>query len=397
MSVLDDNLLEELTSSLGGLRLQLPERGPARSPLGTAPISPFAVGCIGDGKPGWPATPPRSRTTSDNGRYAGYCGSSPPVGDCSLPLIQPRTTAPLPSPLAIRHDFRGYFGASRSGPHFPTTPLSPPTSAGVYALPSPGVFAASPFSSGLPPSPYHPDSWAAGPKPRSRCPPAAAPLAARESVHHPVSFPYLVIVDFEATFDPPVTVAPAPGQMPRRAADQEIIEFPLVVFDTQLNKVVDEFHAYVRPVRRPQLTRACTESTGIDQSTIDTAATFPAVFERALGFLAEYEARARATGGALAYVTCGDWDLRKMLPQQCRLAGLAVPPGFRRWINVKRAFADHRLMEQCPMRDMLRHLGLPFIGKRHSGIDDARNVASVLKRLIETGYQPVLTTDPKSP
>ncbi|RKP34969.1 ribonuclease H-like domain-containing protein, partial [Dimargaris cristalligena] len=192
---------------------------------------------------------------------------------------------------------------------------------------------------------------------------------------------YLIIVDFEATFDPPSSHPPTGGPNTRRTNNQEIIEFPLVVFDMKLNKVVDEFHHYVRPVHRPLLTRACIESTGIDQRTIDQADTFPSVFERARFFIGEYDMRARAAGGSLTFVTCGDWDLRKMLPQQCRLSGTSVPTCFRRWINVKKSFAEYFQTEPQNMRDMLSHLGLPLIGKHRSGIDDARNVASVLKRL----------------
>ena len=47
-----------------------------------------------------------------------------------------------------------------------------------------------------------------------------------------------------------------------------------------------------------------------------------------------------ATGGkTFAFVTCGDWDLKTMLPAQLALIGRAKPPtAFRRWINIKQAF-----------------------------------------------------------
>ena len=40
-------------------------------------------------------------------------------------------------------------------------------------------------------------------------------------------------------------------------------------------------------------------------------------------------------------MTCGDWDLKTALPTQCRLSGVAVPPHFSRWCNMKRSFQEH--------------------------------------------------------
>lgn len=38
---------------------------------------------------------------------------------------------------------------------------------------------------------------------------------------------------------------------------------------------------------------------------------------------------------SFAFVTCGDWDLRDLLPNQCRYLGLEVPHYFKSWINMK--------------------------------------------------------------
>lgn len=36
-----------------------------------------------------------------------------------------------------------------------------------------------------------------------------------------------------------------------------------------------------------------------------------------------------------AFVTCGDWDLRQLLPRQCLHTGLNIPAYFKSWINIK--------------------------------------------------------------
>ena len=36
------------------------------------------------------------------------------------------------------------------------------------------------------------------------------------------------------------------------------------------------------------------------------------------------------------FVTCGDWDLRKMLPGQCNHFNLKHANYFKKWINIKK-------------------------------------------------------------
>ncbi|KAJ1980904.1 ERI1 exoribonuclease 3 [Dimargaris verticillata] len=324
-----------------------------------------------------PVTPPHSATPIGRHGPGSYSG--------------PYWNSPLGSPgfhYSGSLGYRSSLGTPKRGKWNTISPASTPsTRSPVYAYPS-----------SAPPGPQSPlPASAVTNDTNAGLPSVIGPVAQRFQAPR-ARFHYLVIIDFEATFDPPSPNVPANSQGGRRPSNQEIIEFPLVVFDLTMNKVVDEFHRYVRPIHRPQLTRACIESTGIEQRVVDNADTFAKVFEDAMMFIGEYDMRARATGGATAFVLCGDWDLRKMLPQQCKLSGLPVPACFRRWINLKKGFAEF-VNTECPtnMREMLQRLKLPLIGRHHSGIDDARNVASVLKRLIELGYEPALTTNPDTP
>lgn len=63
----------------------------------------------------------------------------------------------------------------------------------------------------------------------------------------------LLVLDFEATCDS------------EKFSPPEIIEFPVVVFDTATLRIEEEFHQYVRPTVNPQLTPFCTQLTGIQQ------------------------------------------------------------------------------------------------------------------------------------
>ena len=42
-----------------------------------------------------------------------------------------------------------------------------------------------------------------------------------------------------------------------------------------------------------------------------------------------------------AFVTCGDWDLKTLLPRQCIHTGLGIPAYFKSWINIKMVRLGH--------------------------------------------------------
>jgi ERI1 exoribonuclease 3 len=126
---------------------------------------------------------------------------------------------------------------------------------------------------------------------------------------------YLTVLDLEATCDS--------GPWPT----QDIIEFPVVVVDCA--RLGDPqyipsqlFRRYVRPIQRPQLTDFCTGLTGISQDTVDAAEPFASLLREFEQFFLDL-----SQGGlkSVAFVTCGDWELRSMLPWQCARAGVKVP------------------------------------------------------------------------
>ena len=100
-----------------------------------------------------------------------------------------------------------------------------------------------------------------------------------------------------------------------------------------------------------------------------------------------------------AFLTCGDWDLKTMLPKQLGLVGSVsgldssgqlVPP-YNRWINVKQPFLQQlKLRRNIGMAGMLQKLKLDLEGRHHSGIDDCRNILRIVERLIDEGWVPVL-------
>lgn len=139
----------------------------------------------------------------------------------------------------------------------------------------------------------------------------------------------ICVVDFEATCERETS----------REFKQEIIEFPAFLVDVKNKKIVSTFHEYVRPVVNPTLTEFCTELTGIKQSTVENAQTFPSVLDRFEAWFYNYIDEHNCKSFAMA--TDGPWDLSHFLSRQCELNQLRFPSFCKRWINIRKVFSSH--------------------------------------------------------
>ena len=128
---------------------------------------------------------------------------------------------------------------------------------------------------------------------------------------------------------------------------------------------------------------------------MDKADTFTAVWERYREFL-------KAQGvyenpNSYVFVTCGNWDLNTMLPNQLDIsesaegrddAGKLVEP-YNRWINLKSAFKKHYQSRfNAGMAEMLKRLKMDLEGRHHPGIDDCQNILRIAQRMLEDGWEP---------
>ncbi|KAG5490503.1 hypothetical protein JKF63_00623 [Porcisia hertigi] len=229
----------------------------------------------------------------------------------------------------------------------------------------------------------------------------------------PQAFSHVLVCDFEATC--------ASGSV---HYPHEIIEFPVVVLDTATLRIVAGFHRYVRPLRNPRLTAFCTELTGITQEMVDLADPLPTVVAQFQDWLRtevyplcrmwarhygpnrlsnnlkseqrrfvydEATDLGRANVPAEAMIcmaTDGPWDMRRFM-HECSVLrdGVEFPPLFYRYINVRHVYSNHFKCRQVKLTHMLRKMGMSFEGRRHSGIDDTRNIARVLAELLARGYR----------
>uniref|UniRef100_A0A8C5QY77 ERI1 exoribonuclease family member 3 n=1 Tax=Leptobrachium leishanense TaxID=445787 RepID=A0A8C5QY77_9ANUR len=198
----------------------------------------------------------------------------------------------------------------------------------------------------------------------------------------PQRYHYFLVLDFEATCDKP------------QIHPQEIIEFPILKLNGRTMEIESTFHTYVQPVVHPQLTPFATELTGIIQEMVDNQPTLCQVLERVEEWMAK-EGLLDPSVKSI-FVTCGDWDLKLMLPGQCEYLGLQVADYFKQWINLKKAYSFAiGTWPKNGLLDMNKGLSLQHIGRPHSGIGAVMNASSCRAARAQT-HQRWLLPEPSA-
>ena len=179
---------------------------------------------------------------------------------------------------------------------------------------------------------------------------------------------YLVILDLEATCGNVIT--------------QEIIEFSTVLVDIGYKKKIAEFQQYVKPVNEPILTTFCKDLTGITQHNIDNGIHIIDTFRLFEKWLDNYNLKDN-----YIIMTCGDWDIGEMIITQCEKYDIDLPTFCYKWMNIQVEFEKTYMMKKHGMMKMLKYLNIKHTGKHHSGLDDCRNIANILIRMLDDGYK----------
>jgi inhibitor of KinA sporulation pathway (predicted exonuclease) len=174
---------------------------------------------------------------------------------------------------------------------------------------------------------------------------------------------YYLIVDLEATCSDD-------GTVPRR--EMEIIEIGALMQSARTFEVDSEFQTFVRPVRHPELTRFCTALTGITQREVANAP----IFGEALKAMTEWM---HAFGDSL-FCSWGDYDRDQFL-QDCEFNQVTYP--FQSGHKNLKAEVSYILgkKKKLGIADAVRYLGMDFEGSHHRGLDDARNIARIVRRV----------------
>jgi inhibitor of KinA sporulation pathway (predicted exonuclease) len=116
---------------------------------------------------------------------------------------------------------------------------------------------------------------------------------------------------------------------------------------------------------------------------VDAGIPFPEALKQHGAFIDKYR--------PCLVMCCGDWDMRTMLPIEARIHNIEPSGTYRRWINIKKPFADI-YGTRGGMAHMLAYLKLDLLGRHHSGIDDCVNIARIALQMLKDGWQPSATT-----
>ncbi|KAK4803468.1 hypothetical protein SAY86_003285 [Trapa natans] len=187
----------------------------------------------------------------------------------------------------------------------------------------------------------------------------------------------------------------------------EILEFPVLLIDAKTLDVVDLFHRFVRPSQmNEQRINEYIEGKygrfGVDWVWHDTAISFRDVVDQFESWLSKHQLWAKEQGGKLdraAFVTCGNWDVKTKIPQQCRVLKMKLPPYFMEWINLKDVYLNFYNRTARGMMAMMKQLEIPAFGSHHLGFDDTKNITRVLQRMLIDGAEMKITAwrHPKFP
>lgn len=183
----------------------------------------------------------------------------------------------------------------------------------------------------------------------------------------------VLIIDLEATCDEGDRLL---------AEEMEIIEIG-AVWASADGRVIDTFQALVRPVLHPHLTSFCKQLTGINQSDVDDAEPFPIAAAKLASFAQRLQSDSTVWG------SWGQFDANQ-LARECGRHGVQHPLiGFEH-VNLKRRFAKGRKIKEVGMARALQMVGCALEGAHHRGLDDAKNIAKLLRHLPIKGLKDTL-------
>ncbi|GAV85440.1 LOW QUALITY PROTEIN: hypothetical protein CFOL_v3_28876, partial [Cephalotus follicularis] len=164
----------------------------------------------------------------------------------------------------------------------------------------------------------------------------------------------------------------------------EILEYPVLVLDAKTLDIVD-FHRFVRPTAMSEQRINQYIEGKYWKFRVNRCATCSSItFSLNIWSLKQWLNFSLLTFPCSNFIS-GDWDLKTKVPEQCKVSMIKLPPYFMEWINIKDAYSNFYWTEVSGMRTMLNHSNIPLQGSHHLGIDDTKNIARVLQRMLSDG------------
>jgi len=171
----------------------------------------------------------------------------------------------------------------------------------------------------------------------------------------------VLVIDLEATCSDDGSIV---------SEEMETIEIG-ACWATVNGDILDSFQSFVRPLKNPLLTSFCKTLTGISQTNVDTAPSFPIVAESLAKFASLYQAKNPI------WMSWGKYDHIQIV-RDSALHEIAEPIQIQH-LNAKRLFAkNQRIGKEVGMARACLLTSLVPQGMHHRALDDAQNIARLL-------------------
>ena len=177
-----------------------------------------------------------------------------------------------------------------------------------------------------------------------------------------LDFRKIIIIDLEAT---------CWQKKKPKGVHHDVIEFGVAVLEVATGKILANDGLLVKPTSS-EVSPFCTELTTITPHMLADAPDFRTACQ---------QLQERFQTKQHPWASFGAYDYNQ-LQRQCNREQVPFPLSAQH-LNVKALFAlRHQLKYPLGMAGVLDRLKLPLEGTHHRGIDDARNIAHILYRLL---------------
>ena len=150
----------------------------------------------------------------------------------------------------------------------------------------------------------------------------------------------------------------------------EVIELGAVLINSDLD-LIGEFNSFVKPVIRTKLTDFCTKLTTIKQSDVDAAPSLEEALQSLFDFCDEH--------GEFTFLSWGGFYYRQIKREA--ISKNINNPMIGKNINYKENYKKLTGRKARELGNTVKDLGLTFEGTAHRGIDDAKNIYQIIKKI----------------
>jgi inhibitor of KinA sporulation pathway (predicted exonuclease) len=166
---------------------------------------------------------------------------------------------------------------------------------------------------------------------------------------------------------------------------QEMIELTCILLKEEEDRIehIDIFHKYVKPQIVPNITKECSQLTGITQEMLDKDGIS---FTESLDVYHQWICKYVIDPNLLMIVTNNNKMISRILPNMAIYHEVALPSYFRNYCTIKSLF---QVIYGKPnilfIPDMLFYLEMPLYGRYEKCIDECRDIARIIERMYNDG------------